>query len=816
MKAVPNEAIGSGCVVSETECFVSTLFIAGSPRSGTTALTDYLNRHPEILICRERYKFVPRTVRPHFFDFDRILDYTRKETNTSREYHARLLARKDLRAVRWRGDKYPHYVRHLDTLSENNPGAHFLFTYRDVGEVAESFEARAKDPDDRWPAENGFEAGVHMWNATLRSIREFVESNLDTNVLVLDYCEFFYRCEECLPLLSDFLGLEFEGAMRETWEKMSRNFEVRRRDKKLLGEKQLSFLARNKNHEDEAWILDYINKQKDARKTPPAVAVATRDTGSGTADFEGDTGKVGGREPDGMQSFRNNRQKSRNGVALESYDFVDFGASKGGSIDYALRKLGGTRGLGIDADPKKVEVMVEAGYDCVQADITRLELPSDSVKFVVMSHFLEHLSDVESVEKAIRSAAEVASDFLFIQGPYFDDDEFLASQGLKFYWSDWHGHKCHLTSSLLRRILLNLGLEDHVILGRSRVNDSFDSTIHPLDSPRDQHAYDPDIHSGKPFVTFRRSLYKEMVCFVRLGAPEVLREVLHAHRGCEPLEPRDSREPATESVLQEAPSTRLEPEPGKAASQSPGIATKGAPGGLDELERRLLLVRRWSYLRYVHLREGLLCARDIRSVLSVGCGRGFAELALALEFPDVRFHLTDVEGERTPHYQGAQRLADKLGLDNVTFGVRNVLEPGRKRYDLVASVEVLEHIENDALAAAEMRATANRYVFALVPFADAAAKRDENLRRKVYKSHEHFRVGYDIEDLTRMFPSVVAARGCYWRDRGGVFRQRLHEMSDEEVSASVHALREEARLDVVDEIPQVYPEAQGVWILSKV
>ncbi len=90
--------------------------------------------------------------------------------------------------------------------------------------------------------------------------------------------------------------------------------------------------------------------------------------------------------------------------------------------------------------------MSEAGYDCAQGDATNLDFPPDSVRFAVMSHFLEHLPDLSMVKDAIKSAARVASDFLFIRGPYFDSDEYLRSFGLKFTWSDWHGHTCHLTT----------------------------------------------------------------------------------------------------------------------------------------------------------------------------------------------------------------------------------------------------------------------------------------------------------------------------------------------------------------------------------
>jgi hypothetical protein len=87
---------------------------------------------------------------------------------------------------------------------------------------------------------------------------------------------------------------------------------------------------------------------------------------------------------------------------LAGFDFLDFGASTGSSIEFARERLGGRRGLGVDLDPNKVETMRRCGYDCIQADVTGLDLPAKAVKFVLMSHFLEHLPDLECARKAIR------------------------------------------------------------------------------------------------------------------------------------------------------------------------------------------------------------------------------------------------------------------------------------------------------------------------------------------------------------------------------------------------------------------------------
>ena len=213
------------------------------------------------------------------------------------------------------------------------------------------------------------------------------------------------------------------------------------------------------------------------------------------------------------------------------YDFLDFGSSEGESISFAIQHLGGTRGIGIDIDPKKVIEARQRGYECIQGDFTQLVFPPDSVRFVTMNHVLEHLSCLSTVKRAIESAARVASDFLFIIGPYFDTDQFLKNCGLKFFWSDWTGHKCLITTQQLQEILMDLGLKDYVMMVRKIVKDSSDSAIHPLNSPKDQHEYNAEVHPEKPFVIFNQPIYKEIVCYVRLRPLKNWEDIINAVEG---------------------------------------------------------------------------------------------------------------------------------------------------------------------------------------------------------------------------------------------------------------------------------------------
>ncbi len=198
-------------------------------------------------------------------------------------------------------------------------------------------------------------------------------------------------------------------------------------------------------------------------------------------------------------------------IDLSAFDFLDFGSSQGDSMKFAKEYLGGKRGLGIDFDRKKIEKAQRQGYDCLLGDITALELPDKCVDFVVISHVLEHLHTFESVTKTIASAVRVARHFVYIQGPWYDADEYLAGLGLKFYWSDWKIHRFHLASHHLVQILDSLGVQRRTIAGRGDVADTSHFAIHPITSPPEQHHYRPE-HGYKSIFPFSRPVFKEIVC----------------------------------------------------------------------------------------------------------------------------------------------------------------------------------------------------------------------------------------------------------------------------------------------------------------
>ena len=187
-------------------------------------------------------------------------------------------------------------------------------------------------------------------------------------------------------------------------------------------------------------------------------------------------------------------------VDLSRYDFVDLGAGVGGSLEGAEVRFGG-RGLGVDLDAEKVREATAAGRDVVLGDITSLEVEG-SVRFVVLDNVLEHLPTLDHVRATLEAAARVATDFIYVRHPSFEDEAYLARLGLKQYWTDWTGHPMHLKLADLAVLFRDLGLGQWEVSPVWRARDSSHPTVVPMSAPKNSGEYDPDEHDEKPNVAF--------------------------------------------------------------------------------------------------------------------------------------------------------------------------------------------------------------------------------------------------------------------------------------------------------------------------
>lgn len=193
---------------------------------------------------------------------------------------------------------------------------------------------------------------------------------------------------------------------------------------------------------------------------------------------------------------------------------------------FAQQKLGGSRGVGLDIDQKKVDASRRAGFDAQLADVTGIDATSTgTVRFVTMMHFLEHLYTLEMAQKCIRSACSIADEFVFIRQPFFDADDYLAGLGLRLYWSHWHGHRNHMKAGDFQGILEDLlaqgQIRRFILFNRTKIADSDNPCVHPLSSPINQHQWEAGKHDPKEYCVFHTPVYREIGAVIHTRAPRL-------------------------------------------------------------------------------------------------------------------------------------------------------------------------------------------------------------------------------------------------------------------------------------------------------
>jgi hypothetical protein len=202
---------------------------------------------------------------------------------------------------------------------------------------------------------------------------------------------------------------------------------------------------------------------------------------------------------------------------MEQFDFVDLGAKNGNMEKYAQETFGAQRGLHFEINDVCVKTMEERGISCVQADITNMILPENCVDFVISTHTIEHLMDLDAVKRMIEISVNAVTDFVYLTWPWFDSDDYLKDLGLIPFPSTWDIHTCHVTISDLKNILKELSLEG-LFMAWPRIFSSEDDWILPIDYPKDMggfHNYKPE-YGIKPIVNFTQPVYHESVCFIVL------------------------------------------------------------------------------------------------------------------------------------------------------------------------------------------------------------------------------------------------------------------------------------------------------------
>lgn len=187
------------------------LFVVGCARSGTTALGRFLAQHRQVVLGMERYIHRTRpkafSLSPDLFEYERLSriepgDTFYKSTDFAPETFVDLETR--LPQARYVGDKIPGlYSAFPQLFKAFGPEMRVVMIFRNVFDVAASWEARRQDADDVDWNRNVTQA-VSQWNAALRA---YASSAYKNQIIPVLYEDIFSNPAALTGLLEQ-LGLD--------------------------------------------------------------------------------------------------------------------------------------------------------------------------------------------------------------------------------------------------------------------------------------------------------------------------------------------------------------------------------------------------------------------------------------------------------------------------------------------------------------------------------------------------------------------------------------------------------------------------------
>lgn len=188
-------------------------FIAGCARSGTSALAQLLGSNDNVVMGMERFGHLVQpdtfSLTKEHFTSERFSNIEPEDTfyTDFNKFHAfDKNIKEKLNTSKYIGDKRPDLYESYEQLFTNFTNAKLLFIYRDIFEVASSYNVRVQNKDD-WPADKDYKKAVVEWNRSLYLTREAIDSGYD--IKVIDYKSLFINCENITPIL-DWLDITMD------------------------------------------------------------------------------------------------------------------------------------------------------------------------------------------------------------------------------------------------------------------------------------------------------------------------------------------------------------------------------------------------------------------------------------------------------------------------------------------------------------------------------------------------------------------------------------------------------------------------------
>ncbi len=217
---------------------MNRFIVSGVPRSGTTALANLLNWHPNVFCGIERFPLA--TVDQSFFTRESVNDESIPSAHTSRNKEI-LGAKPHLEAL---GDKGPRYFYKLASPDSKFPDTKLVFIIRDITDVFLSWNKRAHNENDTsW---HRGQTGVFAYIDYLQLLYTLNRIHQSHESLIISYEALFFgqpeRQHEIIDRLLDFIGATPSERVQKNFDDESAKRQSLRKRKVELASEEMEFL----------------------------------------------------------------------------------------------------------------------------------------------------------------------------------------------------------------------------------------------------------------------------------------------------------------------------------------------------------------------------------------------------------------------------------------------------------------------------------------------------------------------------------------------------------------------------------------------
>jgi len=227
------------------------LFLGGCGRSGTSVLTEIIGLHQKIVLGIERYN---KLMRKHIFSlseahFSKERFLIMHEGDTFYDDFNKFRAHKNA-AVKFDdaiyvGVKYPPFDKIYHLMQANFGSFKYLYIYRNIFDVAESWNRRA-EKGGNWPNDKNYLKAVQRWNESLTQTLNALKNGAD--IMCINYDDLLFTNKPIQPIF-DHLGFPIDENVTKELAK-ARNIAPKKKSAKgALSGTEMEYIRNNAKFE---------------------------------------------------------------------------------------------------------------------------------------------------------------------------------------------------------------------------------------------------------------------------------------------------------------------------------------------------------------------------------------------------------------------------------------------------------------------------------------------------------------------------------------------------------------------------------------